>query len=363
MVTPLLLLGVFFYGVTGFYATYPQFIWAVSTNPVMESIRGGILIVTPNVQPVTVYAARFLSSLQVAGWAARIYILVLLLRPVILRHRLEAPREAIEGIFRDHGNDSVAAFAIQHDKHHLLLAGGQALIAYATKGSIALACGDPIAPNEAFARAIEEYVEHCGRHGWTPCVYMASEDRLPVYHSAKLLSLHIAEEAVIDLAALSPTNIPEVRKYDRGRGIDPMIDEQLEEVSEDWLEKRHMREVGFTTGRFSLESIAAGPVFILGSRNRVEAFCAWLPYKNNRGIVLDLVRQRRTAPEAAVHALLLGTLSMLRKEYEEATLPAGTLDRAEVESLGPRWHNRYLVHPRGADISRITRALRAISIR
>src|SRR5204863_8235495 len=47
MVTPLLLLIVFFYGLSGFAATYLQFIWTPRATPASEAVRGGILIVPP----------------------------------------------------------------------------------------------------------------------------------------------------------------------------------------------------------------------------------------------------------------------------------------------------------------------------
>src|SRR5581483_9030789 len=106
------------------------------------------------------------------GWLTRLYILILVLRPFISRDRLEAPREDIDRIFRRSGVESVAAFAIQRDKHHLLVADGQGLAAYATRGSIALACGDPIIPDNLFTQGVEDYIRHCDRHGWTACIYL-----------------------------------------------------------------------------------------------------------------------------------------------------------------------------------------------
>ena len=44
-------------------------------------MRSGLLILDPGVDPVTEHAARFLGALQIAGWAGRLYTLVLLLRP------------------------------------------------------------------------------------------------------------------------------------------------------------------------------------------------------------------------------------------------------------------------------------------
>jgi lysylphosphatidylglycerol synthetase-like protein (DUF2156 family)/membrane protein DedA with SNARE-associated domain len=367
MATPLLLLIVFFYAVTGFAATHQQFEWDNQANELTEAVRDGILIVQPQVVPMTRYARLFLTSIQVAGWVARLYILVLLLRPVILHKRLEAPAEDINRIFNLYGTESVAAFAVQPDKHHLLVANSQALVAYATKGSIALACGDPIAPDEAFIQAVTDFVEHCGRHGWMPCFYLAAERRLALYQSVRLQWVKVAEEAIIDLAHL-PSSVVDhsyaVHRYNRSESADALIDEQLEEVTEDWLEKRHLREMSFTLGRFSLEQLAQGPVFIFGDRHYVEAFCAWLPYNAGRAAVLDLVRQRRNAPPGTVLQLLTHALRMLREMgFDEASLNDSVIDRSEIEKFDPLWESQYLVHPRGANLAKITKALTAIQKR
>ena len=368
MVTPLLLLLVFFYGITGFAATYPQFIWQARATPATEAVRGGILIVAPDVVPATRYARLFLNSLQIAGWMARLYILILVLRPFISRDRLEAPQKDIDTIFQSHGNEPVSAFAIQSDKHHLLVANAQGLVAYATRGSVALACGDPVVSDELFVQAVEDYTRHCERRGWTPCVYLAAENRLPVYHSLKYQSMRVAEEAVVNLQAFTPesqiTGLDIIHRYDRSVRTDPLIDEQLEEVTEDWLELRHMREMGFTAGHFSLEQLSQGPVFVLGHRYRVEAFSAWLPYKNRRGAVLDLLRQRRHTPGEIVRAFVTESLRLLKiSGFVEASLTPSVIDREQIEKFRPLWEPRYLIHPRGANLSKITKALAAVERR
>src|SRR6266516_2501800 len=368
MVTPLLLLIVFLYGLTGFFATYPQFIWRANATPITEALRAGILIVSPGVVPATNYASLFLISLQIAGWMARTYILILVLRPFISRDRLDAPQKDIDMIFQSHGNEPVSAFAIQSDKHHLLVANAQGLVAYATRGSVALACGDPVVSDELFVQAVEDYTRHCERRGWTPCVYLAAENRLAVYHSLKYQSMRVAEEAVVNLQAFTPesqiTGLDIIHRYDRSVRTDPLIDEQLEEVTEDWLELRHMREMGFTDGHFSLEQLSQGPVFVLGHRYRVEAFSAWLPYKNRRGAILDLLRQRRHTPREIVRAFVTESLRLLKiSGFVEASLTPSVIDREQIEKFRPLWEPRYLIHPRGANLSKITKALAAVERR
>jgi lysylphosphatidylglycerol synthetase-like protein (DUF2156 family)/membrane protein DedA with SNARE-associated domain len=368
MVTPLLLLMVFFYGLTGFAATSPQFRWSATATPFTEAIRGGILIVKPDVVPATRYARLFLNSLQFAGWTARLYILVLILRPFISRDRIEAPKADVDRIFREYGTESVSAFTIQRNKHHLLVAGRQGLIGFATRGSIAVACGDPIVPGGFFAQAVKDYIDHCDRHGWTPCIYFAAEECLPAYQALKMQSAAVSEEAIVNLKAFTPGlsigSLGIVHPYDRSKGTEPLIDEQLEEVTEDWLELRHMREMGFTAGHFSLEQLGQGPVFVLGNPYRIEAFSTWLPYKNGKAAVLDILRQRRHTPQEIVRAFVTESLRLLNDSgFEEASLTAPAIDREQIESFQPVWKPRHLVYPRGANLSKITRALAVIQQR
>ena len=344
-----------------------QFKWHSGSQPASEAFRTGILILEPHVEPLNRNSRRFLTSIQVAGWIARVYILVLLLRPVVLHDRQEAPKEAVDRIFRAHGDSSPSAFAVQEDKHHLLLAGGRGLSAYATRGAVAIACGDPLASDQDFAEVVKEFTEHCVGHGWTPSIYLADEDRLPVYHSLGFASQRTAEEAVIDLTSWDPSSLRKfevsnmrVTSYDRASNVEPLLDEQLEEVTEDWLQTRHIGELGFTLGHFSLESLSVGKVFVLGLPYRIEAFCAWLPYRNGSAMVLDLMRQRHGAPANTAEMLVSESLKLLRemgvKEASLSTVPfrpsthdvTSPVDRDLMYVFSPRWENRFIVYPRGA---------------
>ena len=376
---PLLTFIVFAYGAIGFEATAPQFRWFQGARPVSEAFRSGVLILEPRVVPLTRYAGRFLTSMQVAGWVGRVYILVLLLRPVVLRDRQEAPRSAVQRIFSAFGNHSTCAFAVQPDKHHLLGAQGRGLSAYATKGAVAIACGDPMSGAEDFPDVVKEFTDHCVRHGWTPSFYLACEERLPTYHSLGFASQRAAEEAIIDLKAWDVAGFSRyavsnmtVQRYDRAKGVNPFLDEQLEEVTEAWLHTRHIGELGFTLGHFSLESLSDGPVMLLGGPNRIEAFCAWLPYKNGKAMVLDLMRQRHSAPPNSAELLVAESLRLLAADgVEEASLSSVSLrqspedvvnpvDRDLMAVFSPRWENRFIVYPRGAALARINYALAAV---
>lgn len=325
---------------------------------------------------------------------------------MILRNRMEAPQADIDGIFAMYARNSISAAAVQGDKHHLLVAGGRGLIAYEARGSVALSCGDPIASDELLAQSIEEYMAFCRRHGWTPCVYGAAEERVPVYQQLGLRTLKVAEEAILDLKEFSLSGNKRanlramvnkaaksgmsVRRYDRRQQPDGSIDEQLEEVSQEWLAEKHLGEMGFTIGRFSLEALLEVPVFVVATGERVQAFCSWLSYRKGEAAVLNLMRKRPDAVAGTMDFLLAHSLLQLQSAgFAEASLanaplanvsgPRGPLERGVSllfenmnafygyknlfqfkKKFAPRWEGRYLVYPRGAELPEIAYALASV---
>jgi phosphatidylglycerol lysyltransferase len=406
VMAPVLAGTVWVFGTVGLADLRDQLAWKAGNTPALEAVRSGLLILGPGVEPGTEHAARFLGALQMAGWAARFYLLVLVLRPVVLRRRLGAPEEAVERAMVAHGRRSLSAFAAQDDKHHLQVAGGRGLVAYAVRGHVAFAAGDPLCAEGDLEASAREWLGHCRHNGWTPCVYEAAEEALPVYRRLGLRSLQMAEEAIVDLpsfdlgggkrAALRSMVHKAarmglvVRRYDRRNAALPAVDEQIEEISERWLAEKRLAEMGFSLGRFSLESLDGPFVFLCLQEERVIAFTTWRPYRAGRAALLDLMRRRREAPSGTMDLLIVRSLEELRAAgLEEASLanaplanvgePRGGIERGVAllfehlnafygykklfqfkKKFAPRWEGRHLVYPRGADLPQVASALASL---
>jgi len=397
---------VWVFGVVGLADLREQFAWDAGNTPALEAVRSGLLTLDPGVEPSTEHAARFLGALQIAAWAARFYLLVLVLRPVILRRRQEAPAADVARVVGEHGRRSLSAFAAQDDKHHLQVAGGRGLVAYAVRGHVAFAAGDPLCAEGDLEAAAGEWLDHCRHNGWTPCVYEAAEEALPVYRRLGLRSLKMAEEAVVDLPSFGLGGGKRaalrsmvhkvarmglvVRRYDRRNAALPAVDEQVEEISEAWLAEKRLGEMGFSLGRFSLESLDGAFVFLCLEGERVIAFTTWRPYRGGRAALLDLMRKRQEAPSGTMDLLIARSLEELREVgLEEASLanaplanvgePRGGLEKGVAllfehmnafygyknlfqfkKKFAPRWEGRHLVYPRGADLPRVVYALASL---
>jgi phosphatidylglycerol lysyltransferase len=397
---------VYLYGLIGLHSMSAEFSWETGNAPWQEAFRSGVLIIEPHLDPNTSHAARFLGSLQIAGWLARLYVLIMLLRPVILRDRMEAPGEAISHIFQNYSRYSLSAFAIQEDKHHLLLLEGRSLAAYAVRGAVALCCGDPLASEEDMPASIQAYVDFCRKHGWTPCFYEAAAARLSIYQDKGFHSLKMAEEAIIDLRTFSLSGNPRanlramvnkatksglsVKPYNRKDNSLPELDEQLAEISEEWLSEKKMGEMGFTLGHFSLDALDSCRVFVCSSPSRVEAFCTWIPYRQSKSVVLDLMRKYKDAPAGTMDILLAKSLEALRAEgLEEASLANAPLANSQEpqtrmergvnllfenlnafygyknlfqfkKKFAPRWEGRFLIFPRNTNLPQVAYALTSV---
>jgi phosphatidylglycerol lysyltransferase len=333
-------------------------------------------------------------------------VLVLVLRPVILRRRQEAPPTDVARAVQGHGRHSLSAFAAQDDKHHLVVAGGKGLVAYAVRGHVAFSAGDPLCAEDDAEDATREWLEYCRHNGWTPCVYEAADESLPVYRRLGLRSLKMAEEAIVELGSFSLAGGKRaalrsmvhkvtrlglmVRRYDRAAALEPAVDGQLEEISEEWLSEKRLGEMGFSLGRFSLESLDDAFVFLCLDGARVVAFTTWRPYRGGRAALLDLMRKRRDAPSGTMDLLVARSLEELHAAgLEEASLanaplanagePRGGLEKGVSllfenlnafygyknlfqfkKKFAPRWEGRHLVYPRGADLPRVAYALAGI---
>ena len=307
---------------------------------------------------------------------------------------------------REHGRRSLSAFAAQEDKHHLVVAAGRGLVAYAVRGQVAFAAGDPLCADADLEACARGWLEHCRHNGWTPCVYEAAEEGLSVYHRLGLRSLKMAEEAIVDLGSFSLAGGKRaalrsmvhkvtrmglvVRRYDRANGPEPAVDEQLEEISEAWLAEKRLGEMGFSVGRFSLESLDEAFVFVCLDGDRVIAFTTWRPYRGGRAALLDLMRKRKDAPSGTMDLLVARALEELRAAgLEEASLanaplanvgePRGGLEKGVAllfenlnafygyknlfqfkKKFAPRWEGRYLVYPRGVELPRVAYALTGV---
>jgi len=315
-------------------------------HAVRATVLAAVLSDDPGVIPHSPHAEEFLDSIAWLSVGSGLVLVWLLLRPVIAR-RLDPSLPAAQAIIRDYGDHSLATFAAESDKYHFLAMNGRATIAYRVSAHVAITIGDPIGSPETLEPAVDEFLANCRRHDWVPCFFEVTATNLKIYRQRKLRTLKIAEEAVIPLTdfTLRGSRMQKLRqslnKVERENpnlhievfsGTLPAeIEDQLHLISEHWLARKGLPELGFTMGRFDPAALAGHTLVAALDEQRVVGSVSWRPFAGG-GFTIDLMRYGPDAPKFLMDYLIAQSLL----HFQKNGTPKVSLANAPLANISPQ---------------------------
>lgn len=347
LLAPIFLLATLIYGTLGQYHLRfhmdPPF---GLKHAVRATLLAAVLSDDPGVKARSPHANEFLDSIAWLSVSSGLVLVWLLLRPVILR-RLDPSLPNALDIIHTHGNHLLATFAAELDNNHFLTADGASTVAYRVSTAVAITVGDPIGPHELLERAVDEFLTLCRKHDWLPCFYEVAASNRAVYRARGLRTLKIAEEAVIPLADFDlrtpklkkvRNSITKIERENPGIQVDllsssipPEVEDQLQVISDQWLLRKGLPEMGFTMGRFDPVTLARQKLFVALVGSRVLGFVTWRSFGRD-GLALDLMRYAADAPKGLMDFLIARSLVHFQKEgYEFASLSNAPLANVSPE--------------------------------
>ncbi|MFL6110449.1 MAG: bifunctional lysylphosphatidylglycerol flippase/synthetase MprF [Catenulispora sp.] len=160
---------------------------------------------TANPGPMTLAGRSwFIDGLTLLGGLTLLAVLACLLAPA--RAPLpgtDTERDRVRRLVQHPDSDTLAPFALRHDKSYVFSPDGRAAIGYRVFLGTALVGGDPFGAADAQEAAIEEFLALCRRQGWRPAVLGAREALLPVWRAHGMRGIGIGDEVMLDVAAFS----------------------------------------------------------------------------------------------------------------------------------------------------------------
>ena len=147
----------------------------------------------------------FLHGLNLLGGITLLMVLACLLAPA--RAPLpgtDAERDRVRRLVQHPDSDTLAPFALRHDKSYVFSPDGRAAIGYRVFLGTAVVGGDPIGAADAQEAAVVEFLALCRRRGWRPTVLGAREALLPMWktHGVRR-AIEIGDEVMLDVAGFS----------------------------------------------------------------------------------------------------------------------------------------------------------------
>jgi lysyl-tRNA synthetase, class II len=338
------------------------------------------------------YSDRLDDAVLIAICALVLRALYLWLRPLAerARHVPEEWRRA-EKLVREQGRDSLAYFALRHDKSAFFSASGKSFLAYRVVAGTALVAGDPIGDPAERKEMVAEFRRVAHARGWRVAIAGASAETLRDYAELGFKSIYLGDEAYVEPErfSLEGRHIRKVRQsvsrlekagY-RFEALHPdeigdELRDELLAVSEEW--RGRWPERGFT---MAMDALFAYPdTLVAFARNpfgKVGGFLQLVPTPASEGYSLASMRRRRDTPNGLMEFLIVRTIDWARaREVREVSLNfsvfaeyLGTdhgllrvlllrLDRLfQLERLHsfnrkffPKWRRRYFCFERWSDL-------------
>ncbi len=236
--------------------------------------------------------------------------------------------------------------ALSGDKALLFHPSGDAFLMYARRGRSLVALHDPIGQAQQRTELIWQFRDLCDRHRARPVFYQVRAQNLSNYLDIGLTALKLGEEALVNLAGFDlASNGKEMKAlrytWSRGQrdgltlqfyapGQAPL--DELQGISEAWLQGKNVREKGFSLGRFSPDYLAHFRIVVVRVEGRAVAFANLLECDSRVVASLDLMRVMADAPKSTMEFLMLGLIL----HFKEAGYERFSLGMVPLAGLQPR---------------------------
>ena len=251
---------------------------------------------------------------------------------------------------RRYGASSNSYVLLEGPKSYFTSPGVDGFLAYQISAGVALIAGDPVcAPSQA-RKLIHDFAAAMrGPVG----AYQVSPLMLEAFRQEGFADVQIGKEAIFDLDSFTLAGgrmelVRAATNKARREGVvvsehypfaedADAINQELNEISAEWLKGKGHRELGFMLGSLGLERPSAKRYYIARSKNgagRVEGFVVCEPIYGRHGYYLDVTRRRNDAVRGTMELLTTEILRLLRAEgYDMASMglaPLALLDDPDL---------------------------------
>jgi phosphatidylglycerol lysyltransferase len=260
-------------------------------------------------------------------------------------------REQLEAWVERYGTNSSSYVLLEGPKRYFTSPRVDGFLAYQNSLGVAVIGGDPICAPEDAEVLISDFVR--SKRGRPICSYQVTPEALGAFRRAGFRDVQIGNEAVFDLTqfTLAGGSMELVRAATnkaRREGVvvyehDPFAfdaertNQELSDVSAEWLEEKGDREMGFLLGSPALDRHSAKRVFVARrEQGRIEGFIVCEPIYGRNGYYLDCTRRRRDAVRGTMELLTTEIFRRLRDEgFEMCSMglaPLAKLDDPDLMS-------------------------------
>jgi phosphatidylglycerol lysyltransferase len=247
------------------------------------------------------------------------------------------------------GGDSLSWMALWEPNKYWFSPGQRGGVAYQQHGNVALTLAGPFGPADAREDTAAQFLEFCAEHALIPSFYSCSDELWPMFQARGYRRLAVAQETRLGLRELTfkgkewqnvRTALNRAAKtgvhavWGRYSELSPLLRAQLSEISEEWVARKSVPEMGFTLGGLDeLEDDEVLCCLAVDVEGCVQGVTSWLPVYDGGTLVswtLDFMRRRGDAFPGVMEFLIASAVLELRDSVEAISLSGSPLARDEA---------------------------------
>lgn len=262
---------------------------------------------------------------------ASLVILVISLRsapapkPASVSERARAQR-----LLQSADSDTLAPFALRHDKAYVFSPDGRAAIGYRVLLGVAVAGGDPVGHRDSFGAAVNAFIALCQSKGWEPAALGVRADHAPVWQRHRLNVISIGDEVLLDINAFTligrrMLNVRQTVAHTLKVGVTTEIWRegdlstelrmQLEDLSKRWLHGQQER--GFSMILDGLLTGAHPDCLLIVARDKDKnpvGFQRYAACRAGKALSLDVMRRDRAGPSGLNERMIVDLVAHVRAQ-------------------------------------------------
>lgn len=301
----------------------------------VESVRLLFYMDTSVVQFHSRIAKAFGYSAIILNWFCIFAAMIFILKPLVY-HPLMTKKDLqlMRRLLNRYNTNPISYVCVEEDKRFFFSTSGQGAIAYTVAGGAAVCAGEPICSEDGFPELVGEFITFCRHNELDICFCQASDRFLAQFRAFGFGVAKYGEEAMFYLADynLTGSKMQKVRSAINTatrKGITTreylplmnrnlVIENEINAISEEWLDIKKSSELTFMLGTIGLQNPMDKRYFYaLDADGRMLGFVVFTPFNGKKGYHADVTRRRKDAPIGTMEKIIIEAFSAMNAEGVE----------------------------------------------
>ncbi len=274
----------------------------------------------------------FVRTAIAINWTGIICALFLILKPLVFQPIATAfDREKVRKLLHEYGENPISYISVEEDKKYYFGKNVEGVIVYASAAGVAVCAGDPICSDEDMPFILMEFITYCKQNDLDICFCQTLEKHIQLYTQLGFGYTKYGEEAMFDLqkynlAGGKAVKIRNATNHASALGItvseykplekrDKLIEQQINEVSQEWLQNKKSSELSFMLGTISLDNPMDRRYFAAYDKEKkMLGFIVFSPFSGGKGYLADITRRRNNAPIGVMEKITIEAFNQMKSE-------------------------------------------------